>query len=107
MKHHICPVHRLFDGGEVPHVSLDELNAVPMPPPKPIEVLFHACAPEVVEQDHFVAVGQEPICQICADEADATGNEYAHFYVPIRYLCNNIHYHINSAKAYLIFPESQ
>ena len=77
-----------------------------MLPPKPIEVLFDSRAAEIVEQDYFVAVGEQPICQICADEADTTGNEYPHFDVPIRYLCYDVHHHIDSGRAYLQPPES-
>jgi hypothetical protein len=80
-----------------------------MLPPEPLEILFHPCAAEVVEQDDFVAVGQEPICQICADETDTTCNKYAHFDIPNRYpryFRYAAYHHIDSAKAYLILPES-
>src|SRR5271155_2096903 len=78
MEHRLRPLHCLFHRTEVSYVTLHELYPVAVLPPKPIEILLHAGAADIVEQNHVVSLAQQPICQIRADKSDPAGNQGPH-----------------------------
>ena len=78
MKHRLRPFHRLFHGAVVSHVTLHELYPLAVLPPKPVEILLHAGAADVVEQNHLMPLAQQPIRQIRADKSNPAGNQGLH-----------------------------
>jgi hypothetical protein len=57
---------------------LDELQLFAMLRFKPFEIVLNIRAAKVVKKNNLIAIGQQPVGEICPNETDSTRNQSSH-----------------------------
>jgi hypothetical protein len=78
MEYYAYILYRGLNGIEITYVTLDELKPVAVFRFEPIEIMLYTRPAKVVKKYNLIAIGQQPMGEICPNESDPTRNQNSH-----------------------------
>jgi hypothetical protein len=71
-------LYRRQNSIEITYVTLNELQLFAVCRFKPIEILLNTRAAKIIKKNNFIAIGQQPMGEICPNETDPTRYQGSH-----------------------------
>src|SRR5207302_1483753 len=78
MEYCIYILYRRQNSIEITYVTLNELQLFAVCRSKPIEIMLNTRAAKIIKKNNFVAIGQQPMGEICPNETYSTRYQGSH-----------------------------